>query len=246
MTAGSCHHCQMPSLTRTHVLFDFFGTLVSYSASRTDQGYAASHELARRFGAQLSYPDFLDAWDQISARFDAQADEDGIEFSMLQLASDFLTSVLGRVPSVDESEAFVDTYVGEWNQGVRYLDGVTGLLDELRRDYRLAVVTNTHLASLVPGHLRAMGVADRFDAVITSVEVGWRKPHPAIYAVTLTRLGIPAGAAAFVGDTFAADYDGPEQAGMQAFLIDPDGLDPVPKARRLSSVLDLPRALEAA
>ena len=53
------------------------------------------------------------------------------------------------------------------------------------RPHRLAVVTNTHHPTLVPDHLDAMGLSPHIDAVITSVEVGWRKPHPAIYEAVL-------------------------------------------------------------
>jgi len=39
----------------THVLFDFFGTLVEYSPSRTDQGYDRSFSLLRDAGLRLGY-----------------------------------------------------------------------------------------------------------------------------------------------------------------------------------------------
>jgi hypothetical protein len=40
------------------ILFDFFGTLVSYSPSRVDQGYPRCHEFRREHGSALSYRDF--------------------------------------------------------------------------------------------------------------------------------------------------------------------------------------------
>jgi hypothetical protein len=41
------------------ILFDFFGTLVSYSPSRVDQGYPRCHAFLREHGSALSYDDFL-------------------------------------------------------------------------------------------------------------------------------------------------------------------------------------------
>lgn len=235
----------VPDNHPTHLLFDFFGTLVRYSDSRTEQGYHASHALLRRLGADLTYAEFLTAWTAVCAEFDRRSDVDDHEFSMVDVGTEFLAGVLGAAPARADVEAFVERYVREWNTGVHYPDGVGDLIRGLAARYRLAVVTNTHHAPLVPGHLAAMGIRDCFDAVITSVEVGWRKPHPAIYATALSALGVTAGAAAFVGDTYAADFEGPRRAGMTAFLIDPHDTHGVPEEHRLGSVFDLPYAVRS-
>jgi putative hydrolase of the HAD superfamily len=123
---------------------------------------------------------------------------------------------------------------------VVYLPGVAGLIGALADRFRLAVVTNTHKADLVPGHLSAMGIARHFDVVVTSVEVGWRKPHPAIYAEALLRLGATADNVVFAGDSYLADYLGPAAVGLTAFLIDPAEQHSIPPDRRLGSLHDLP------
>ncbi|MGI5151209.1 HAD family hydrolase [Plantactinospora sp. CA-294935] len=233
----------MPAAGRTHILFDFFGTLVDYSASRTEQGYPGSHALLRHLGADLGYPEFLTAWSGACAGFDRRSDEDESEFSMTEVGTAFLTDLLDRPPAPDDVDAFVREYVREWNTGVHYSAAVSDLVRDLHRDHRLAVVSNTHQPGLVPGHLAAMGLAQYFDAVVTSVELGWRKPHPLIYATALDTLGIDAGSAVFVGDSYGPDFVGPERAGIPAYLIDPDRRAPVPEARRLGSILDLPARL---
>jgi FMN phosphatase YigB (HAD superfamily) len=50
----------------TNVLFDFFGTLVSYSASRTGQGHPRSHALV----PHLDYPSFVALVDAVFDSFD--------------------------------------------------------------------------------------------------------------------------------------------------------------------------------
>lgn len=155
---------------------------------------------------------------------------------------------LGAAPSeltTDDLDKFVAAYLDEWNTGVTDIDGLASMLAEMGRTHRLAVVTNTHAPDLVPGHLRRMGLDGAFDAVITSVEVGRRKPHPAIYAAALARMGVEPQRCVFVGDTHGPDYVGPRAAGMSARLIDPAGryADRVPVADRLVSVLDLVASL---
>jgi putative hydrolase of the HAD superfamily len=221
----------------THVLFDFFGTLVGYRPVAAS--HAASHALLARFGGRLPYEEFPVRWGATCAAFERAAARDHREYTMDSLVSAFLREALARPPTPAETAEFVATFLAEWNAGVTYRPGLAAFLTELAPAYRLAVVTNTHHAPLVPGHLAAMGVADAFDAVVTSVEVGWRKPHGAIFATALDRVGASAGQALFVGDTYDADYLGPRAAGLAALLIDPDRRSPVPATARLDSLFDL-------
>lgn len=225
------------------VLLDFFGTLVDYDPSRTAQGYERTHAELAAIGVDLGYTDFLARWDDAAARFDAASDVDDHEFSMTDLGTAFLGEALRRPPRVGEIDAVVTTYLADWNQGVRPIEGVPALLRSLADGHRLAVVTNTHSPTLVPDHLDAMGVSDCFEAVITSVEVGWRKPHRAIYEATLAALQVEAGDCTFVGDTRRPDYIGPRSMGMRALLIDPEEQHAIPSADRITSVLDLPARL---
>lgn len=116
------------------------------------------------------------------------------------------------------------------------------MLVGLAGGYRLGVVSNTNDLTLVPGHLARFGLAEVFDDVVLSVEVGYRKPHPAIYRTALEQLDSEPGRTLFIGDTFEADYAGPKRAGMHTLLIT-DGHDHVPATDRVASVLELPQAL---
>lgn len=55
---------------------------------------------------------------------------------------------------------------------------------------------------------------------ILSCEVGCMKPEPAIYDLVIRTAGVPASRILFVGDTPAADLEGPIRAGMRAVHID--------------------------
>lgn len=225
------------------VLLDFFGTLVDYSPSRVEQGYERSHQLLVRWGLELGYAEFLTRWSDIAAGFDAASDLEDQEFSMHELGAAFLTEVFGHSPAGHEVDQLVTTYLDEWNTGVTPIAGVADALAHLAHDHRLAVVTNTHHPSLVPEHLDAMGVSPHLEVVITSVEVGWRKPHPAIYRAALEAMQADPATSTFVGDTRIPDYDGPREMGMHALLIDPGRNHDVPEEHRLNSVRDLPERL---
>ncbi len=57
-----------------------------------------------------------------------------------------------------------------------------------------------------------------FEVVVDSAFVGMRKPEPAIYALTLERLGLPAEACVFVDD-LEVNVVGAQEAGMQGIVF---------------------------
>jgi putative hydrolase of the HAD superfamily len=225
----------------TAILFDFFGTLAEYSPSRTGQGYPHSYEFLRSLGADLSYSSFLAVVDSCFADFDRRSDVDDSEFAMSSVAAALLDSL--ALPA-SAAPGFERHYIAEWSAGVTFPEGLPALLEDLRSRHRMAVVSNTHSPTMVPSLLATAGLSGMFDAVVLSVDLGRRKPHPRIYAAALAALDITPADAVFVGDSYQADYLGPSAAGIPAFLITPAGADPlVPADRRLSSVFDLPARL---
>lgn len=83
------------------------------------------------------------------------------------------------------------------------------------------------------GMLDVLGqLSDRFTLSIVS-------PHPAMFETALGALGASPADALCVGDTYLADYVGPESLGIRAFLIDPDSKAQVPGSRRIDSLFSL-------
>ncbi len=74
------------------------------------------------------------------------------------------------------------------------------LLRELKRHYRLALLSNTHLLDMDIWIADVQGLKDIFDVVVSSAAVGLAKPEPAIYQLALERLGVAPGEALFIDD----------------------------------------------
>jgi putative hydrolase of the HAD superfamily len=218
------------------VLFDVFGTLVAYEPDRTALAYPKSHALVTGWGHDLPYERFLAEWDAASAALEVGSAQDHREFSMFDAALAFAARA-GLDLDDERCASLGDRFVTEWQAHVRPVPGAVPFLERLATTHRIGVVSNTHHHDMVPSLLATMGVAELFDVVVLSVDHGHRKPHPSIYRTALDALG--AAAVAFVGDSYDADYLGPTQAGMAAFLIDPDDRHGVPSGARLSSLLDL-------
>ena len=115
------------------------------------------------------------------------------------------------------------------------------VIDELKRAGLLvAVISNTEDGRLRDS-LAASGLAESFDLLVDSHLVGFRKPDPAIFRHALERLGVEAGEAVFVGDSYAHDALAARDAGMRAVLLDPLDLHPEAVCPRIRSLGDLLR-----
>ncbi len=227
----------------THVLLDFFGTLVDYEPGSVPSPTGCV-ELVEGSGITMDAVTFSNEWETVYQDFETAALSDHREFSMDDLAAGFLTPRLRRTPTPDEVRALAATYIREWNVAVTYPATTPSVVNALADRFTLAVVSNTHEPDLVPDHLARMGIADRFATIVTSVGLGWRKPHPTIYAEALERLGIRPEQAVFAGDSYLADFVGPQEAGIHAYLIDPARIHAdVPEEQRLRSLDDLPSRL---
>jgi FMN phosphatase YigB (HAD superfamily) len=101
------------------------------------------------------------------------------------------------------------------------------LLTDLAQRYRLAVVSNFDYSPTAVGILSDAGVAELFEAIVVSDEIGWRKPAPQIFEAALTRLGLPPGDALFVGDRPEIDVIGAQRLGIDTVWIN-RGAEPLP------------------
>ena len=94
----------------------------------------------------------------------------------------------------------------------RLLPGVVGAIDTLRASgLALACVTNWDIS--FASYMAPLGIADRFEVLVTSAEAGAPKPDPATFELALSRLGVAPGRALHVGDT-EADRAGARAAGL--------------------------------
>lgn len=101
------------------------------------------------------------------------------------------------------TDAFIDFYRQDIARESRPFDGVEDALDELAATgAKLAVCTNkrTELSLLL---LNALGLTERFAAIVGADAVAERKPHPDHYRAAVTRAGGAVRRSVMIGDTIA-------------------------------------------
>lgn len=108
----------------------------------------------------------------------------------------------------------------EEDNNIQFFPGVRKTLIALKdQGFLLGIITDTAL----PVHVKLSwfergGFGDVWDSIVSSRELGMRKPNPKIYQAALHQLGLPAGQAVFVGHK-ASELEGARAVGMKTIAF---------------------------
>lgn len=219
----------------TAVFFDLFDTLVRFDRERLPSieidgrlvrstvghlhALLAPHAPGCTLGA--CYQALLGSW-QEAERLRAL---DGREVPARARFADFFRRLAldpAALPAGLDT-ALLETHRRELSRAAEFPAHHGPLLERLARRHRLAVVSNFDYSPTARGILEAAGVLPLFEAVVVSDEVGWRKPHPDIFAAAFRRTGADPARTLFVGDRADIDVVGAHRVGMDAAWLNPAG-----------------------
>jgi putative hydrolase of the HAD superfamily len=223
----------------THVFFDFFGTLVDYDPS-VHPTHNAPFEFARAMGSEVTTAESVALWQRAWDELEADARRTGREFSMNQVAKRYWTFIGSPPLSIGAIENLIAAYLDAWTEDIRPSAYSLDCVKSLAIDYRLAIVSNTHDSAMVPRLLARFFPPNIFSHIVTSIDVGWRKPHPTIFQFALQVVGVSARSVVFVGDSWQADVEGPRSVGMSAVYVGKG-----PEQHRSVSLQELPDVIRS-
>jgi putative hydrolase of the HAD superfamily len=106
--------------------------------------------------------------------------------------------------------------------------------------YKLAIASNTPWGSPREcwyEELERHSLAEAVDYSVFCMDVGWRKPAPAIFNQICARLDVKPEECMFIGDEPRWDYDGAQAFGMRAVLLDRIGKHTQHEGLRVRSLL---------
>ena len=219
-----------------YLMFDFFGTLVHYRDGVVGNPVERSLDFLRGQGIELDAGEFTRRWQWVWDEIDREARATLREVHMPEGARRFFRELEHDVdgPAI---ATVVASYIEDWNEGVVEVEGLHEMLAAMSLD--ASIVSNTFDPPLVPGHVERLRLGHRFERIHTSIDHGYRKPHPSIYQAALDAAGVPAAEVLFVGDNPDCDYHGPRRMGMQAVLVSAQPCAGVPEHDRIVRVSDL-------
>ena len=130
------------------------------------------------------------------------------------------------------------------------LPGAIELLADIRGlGLRTIVASNTYWrdAESYWEDFRLLGMAEHVDAIVTSVDAGHLKPHPAVFEMAMRVAGCRAERCVVIGNREENDVEPALALGMRTILVYPD--DPKPASSRADAIVpdlwECARALKA-
>jgi FMN phosphatase YigB (HAD superfamily) len=173
------------------VSFDLFGTLIVVDRPE-DPASAVAAALRER---DVVVPnDWAETYGE--AHLDAS---DGVEVPLSNHVAAALAS-RGIEASDDAVRRAVAAAFDPDDFDVRVRDGVPGAIDRARETGPVGLCSNSAVSGLVARTLARVGLRDSFDAIVTSVDCGWRKPDPRIFETLGVALDVDPASIVHVGD----------------------------------------------
>jgi HAD superfamily hydrolase (TIGR01509 family) len=117
------------------------------------------------------------------------------------------------------------------------LPGAVDLLATIRAlGLRCVIASNTYWrdAKSYWDDFDALGMTPYIDAVVTSVDAGHLKPHPAVFEMSIRAAGAPAEQCVVIGNKESNDIEPALAMGMKTILVHPD--DPKPASSQADAV----------
>jgi putative hydrolase of the HAD superfamily len=216
------------------VLLDALGTLILLEPPAP----RLRRELSRRFGVEVSEAEAERAIAAeiayYRANMDAGRDVAGLAALRRRCAA-VLREALAQHVAL-RNEDLTDALLASL-EFTAFADARPMLEVARARDSRLVVVSNWDVS--LHDVLERVGIARLVDRVLTSAEVGARKPAPRIFGVALGVAGVPAQHAIHVGDSIEEDVAGARAAGVEPVLLRRDGRRGPAEVRTIATLTEL-------
>ena len=197
------------------VLFDYGNTIVQYDRPQIEWIHAELSQALSRLLAPVEPMVLGAAMDHVCVQ--PLASPDLREYTACEQMGLVLRKAYGDSLLLTEemiaaaNVAFQDLFVSSIKVEVESVEVVR----RLSRKVRLGLISNYPCGDSLRRSLRSTSIADLFDPVVVSGDVGYVKPHPRMFSIALDALAVPPGSVLYVGDNWVADMLGGRRAGMR-------------------------------
>lgn len=205
------------------ILFDLGGTLVTAveedrSITRTAVENILS--LLQSQGCKIRKDQFAALYERQKKIHQDIRDSFHIEIQLENWLWQLLSSACGRVLADKILGEALELLLDARINSVALYPETLRVLEELKGEYRIGIVSNISSSAVAERAAERLGLKRFVDALVTSAEVGVRKPHPGIFSYALRRLDVASRDAMFVGDSIEHDVLGAKSVGLRAIYLD--------------------------
>ncbi len=244
----------MPHNFLRAVIFDFGGTLM-YGQQDWEPIIAQADDALTAYlrsqGMELNITTFPHQFRKSLAKYFNQREKDLLETTYTSVLREILRDKgYDEVPEDILRNALDALFAVTQSNWVLENDAIPTLRKLEGYGYRMGIISNAGDDKDVQELAQRFGISQYFDFILTSAACSYRKPHPRIFEMALSKWYLLPSEAVMIGDNLDADIYGAQNAGMYGvwisrraaprtedqFRIQPDA--------SLASLLELPSALD--
>lgn len=202
------------------VIFDYIGTLVNCRNYTMDSSKQKLCNALIAEGFDINKEKFLTAYDLSHEKYRKVRYEQLREVTNAVWVAEALGNLGFEVTENDPRiKAVLNIFFQDFIKTLELRDGAKKILDQTRKQGKVALISNFTHAPVIYKSLRKLGISEFFNAVVVSQQVGWRKPSSYIFQFTLKCLEVQANEAVYIGDSPNEDIKGAEQAGLKTVFV---------------------------
>lgn len=204
------------------ILFDLYGTLIDIDTDESmDEIYRGIAHYLTYHGVYLHRGDVRSRYYAIMKQQKETRGEEYPEIDVEAIWNAFLEqegirSTETRTPL---ATILAQLYRGISRKRLQLYPGVNRVLDGLRADYRLALVSDAQPCFALP-EIQAVGLNGYFDPIIISAPFGYRKPDRRLLEKALDILELTPAEAIYVGNDMFRDIYGASRLGIKTIFVD--------------------------
>ena len=199
--------------TASTVVFDYGNTLIEFGKKQVHINHDALADTLETLFGECDR-------DQLKQLRDKQLTkpyENGFRENVFsEICGELIRVLYGKTPDDHGIRQLTNARYEAFMSCISLPEGVLALLARLRKRYRLALLSNYPCGRSIRDSLGKIGLADVFETVVVSGDVGYVKPHPRPFEILLSQLGVDASDCILIGDNWLADIQGAKRMGMQA------------------------------
>jgi putative hydrolase of the HAD superfamily len=201
------------------VFFDIYGTLLTYgdmSAAWADW-LSAFYECLKGYGLKMSKESFSLHCYEFFGKPEPSSQNDSMTIFERRIQA--LCEDLGLELRRQEIQMTATTAANAWQRHISLDPEAIPVLKALKKTKKvLAIISNFDHPPHIYSLLSELGLRKFFSVIVISGEVGFKKPNPQIFSLTLKQTGLRENEVIYVGDTLE-DAKGAHTAGICPILI---------------------------
>ncbi len=202
------------------VIFDYIGTLVSPQNYTMDASKQKLYHALQAEGFNTTQDQFLNVYNAAHEKYRKIRYGEHREVTNAIWVSEALCSLGYRVAADDyRVKAALSVFFKDFIDTLELNEGAKKLVKHTKERCKVGLISNFTCAPVIYASLRQLGIADFFDVVVVSDEIGWRKPHKQIFQAALNKLQVQPQNAIFIGDNPTEDIQGAKEVGLETIFV---------------------------